>query len=84
MTHNQVTEIFQFLRPNGGWVVSGEDIENAVYDEGIERVTKTEFDAAVVSFANLKENERIAAATAKSNLLAKLGITEDEAKLLLS
>jgi hypothetical protein len=50
-----------------------------------DEITQREADAA--AFAAAKHEEEVAAAeaaTAKAALLAKLGITEDEAKLLLA
>ena len=79
MTHNEIAEIFSYLRPNGGWVLSGNDIENAIYDDGVAPITKAEFDSGILSFKKEQANK----ITAKADLLAKLGITADEAKLLL-
>ena len=61
------------------------------FDAGVEvQLTGAEYDAQIEELWRLnKKSEALAEleakqATAKSALLAKLGITEDEAKLLLS
>lgn len=76
-------QVCEYLRPNGGWVISGDEFEGIQFYEA-EPFTIEEFeaakpltDAAILSRELEKEN-------AKKQLLARLGITEEEAKLLLS
>lgn len=60
---------------------------NVETGEEIEReMTSAEFSQYKLDVANAaqQEAERVAKEAAKAELLAKLGITEDEAKLLLS
>lgn len=76
-------QVLTMLIPDGGWAISGDDYE------GIEFLTcnpisKEEFEAGFAKadeWLTKKEQEQ---AKKKSDLLEKLGITEDEAKLLLS
>jgi hypothetical protein len=76
-------EVLEFLIPNGGWSIVGNDFEGITFHEA-KPITKAQFEAgfALVEAAKLqKENAK---AAEKAALLAKLGITDDEAKLLLS
>ncbi len=59
--------------------------ESTVVPLTAEEIAQREADAAAWAEAEAaKEAEAVAKAAAKADLLAKLGITEDEAKLLLS
>jgi hypothetical protein len=76
-------EVMTMLLPNGGWVIAGNDFESIVYDEGVTPLTKKQFDDAIKTvdaWLAQQEANRVAQKTA---LLEKLGITENEAKLLL-
>jgi hypothetical protein len=77
-------EIIRHLRPNGGYVVYNDELETMIYDDGVEPITKKEFDAAAkIVDAKLAAEEQ-AKSDAKAALLNRLGITADEAALLLS
>jgi len=76
---NKAVEVLNLLIPNGGWILVGEDYEGITFPE-CEPITKAQFEAG---FAQL-EAKAEADVTAKAALLEKLGITADEAKLLLA
>ena len=72
-------EVLAFLRPNGGYVSVGENFEGITFESQCEPFTKAEYEAAFGLIDSIKTE-----ATAKREvLLDKLGITEEEAKLLL-
>lgn len=71
------------LRPTG-WSLVGYDFEDLVYDEGIKPITKSELDAEIKVIENKLKTEAETKASAKTVLLEKLGITAEEAQLLLS
>lgn len=78
------SDVLAMLRPDGGWVIYGDDFDSIIYDEGIEPVSAEEFEsgfAIVDKWLTDLENAKI---QKKNELLDKLGITEEEAKLLLS
>ncbi len=76
-------EVLEMLIPTGGWVIYGDDWEGVQFIEA-EPITKKQFeDGFAVVDARKTEQEAIKIAE-KIALLNKLGITEDEAKLLLS
>ena len=76
-------DIMDYLRPNGGWYMVGDDYEGITIVD-CEPVTKAEFDKALADYPKLLADKAAEAATDKAALLAKLGITADEAKLLLT
>lgn len=77
-------DVLNMIIPNGGWVIYGDDFDSIVYDEGIKPISKKEFEDGFTKYELWRTAEANAKAVEKSALLAKLGITEDEAKLLLS
>jgi len=83
-------EILTMIRPEGGWVARGHDFEGIECVE-CEPVSQEEYNQAILDYPAWKveqENKKAEAenqAKAKRQaLLDKLGITEEEARLLLS
>ena len=76
-------EVLEMLIPEGGWVISGDTYEGIQFLE-CEPITKKDFEAGFAKYDAWKAEQVAAQAAAKSALLDRLGITEDEAKLLLS
>ena len=75
--------VLELLIPQGGWVITGDDFQGIKFLE-CESITKAEFEAGFAQYDAWKAEQEAKAATDKAALLAKLGITADEAKLLLS
>lgn len=81
---SSITEIFWYLRPNGGWAVSGQDFETAQFLD-CEPITKAEYEQAVKDFPKWQveqekqKNEKRLATLAK---LETLGLTVDDLKVL--
>jgi hypothetical protein len=78
----QAYEVLEMLLPDGGWVVYGNDFEGIQFIE-CEPITKQEYLDAFAVCETYKAQKEQEAKTARAALLAKLGITEDEARLLL-
>lgn len=79
----QAAKALEILIPNGGWVIYGDDFDSIIYDEGVTPITQKEFTNAMnIAEQNLL-NEVEAKATARQVILDRLGITEDEARILL-
>ena len=76
-------EVLEMLIPQGGWIISGDDYDSIQFLE-CEPITKAEFEAGFAQYDAWKAEQDSKAAADKAALLAKLGITADEAKLLLS
>jgi hypothetical protein len=75
-------DVLSYLIPTGGWVISGVDYEGIQFIEA-EPITKKQFTDGFAQYDKWKADQDAANATAKAALLARLGITADEAKLLL-
>ena len=76
-------DVLMMLAPNKGWVIYGDDFDSIKWIKG-EPITKTEFEAGFTKVDAWKAEQDAKAASDKAALLTKLGITADEAKLLLS
>jgi len=75
-------EVLSMLIPTGGWVITGNEYEGIQFLE-CEPITKAEFEAGFSQYDAFKAEQDAAKAQAKAALLQRLGITEDEARLLL-
>ena len=75
-------EVLEMLIPQGGWILQGEDYEGIEFLQG-DPITKEQFLAGFAQYDSFKAQKDADKATEKAALLANLGITEDEAKLLL-
>ena len=76
-------EVLEMLIPNGGWIITGNDYEGIKFLE-CEPITKAEFEGGFDDYDAWKAEQDATQAAAKAALLDRLGITADEAKLLLS
>jgi len=76
-------EVLRFLRPAGGYIQIGTDYEGIEFVE-CESFTKKEYQEAFKLVDEAKALEAQDKSNAKKLLLEKLGITEDEAKLLFA
>jgi hypothetical protein len=76
-------EVLNMLLPDGGWYISGNDYEGIQFKE-CEPITKAAFEAGFAQYDAWQAEQDAAKAAQKAALLERLGITADEAKLLLS
>ena len=72
------------LIPTGGWVIYGDDFDSIIYNDGVKPITKKQFTDGFAQYDAWKAQQDATKATAKAALLDRLGITAEEAKLLLS
>lgn len=77
-------EVLSFLRPSGGYVQIGNDYEGITFESQCEPFTKAEYESAFAEYDAWKAEQDAAKAAQKAALLDRLGITAEEAKLLLS
>jgi hypothetical protein len=77
-------EVLEMLCPNVEYVLIGQDFDDIDWLGAKPPITKTQFEAGFAKVDEWQAEQDARQATAKSALLNKLGITEDEAKLLLS
>jgi hypothetical protein len=78
------SDVLMMLIPNGGWVITADDFDSIIYDEGVLPITKKQFDDGFAQFDLWKAERDATRVQAKADLLDRLGITEEQAKLLLS
>lgn len=79
----KANEVLAMLIPQGGYVAYGDAFEDIQFLE-CKPITKAQFEAGFSAVDAWKAEQDAKAAADKAALLAKLGITADEAKLLLS
>ena len=79
----KVTEVLTMLIPNGGWAITGDEYEGIQFLE-CESITKAQFEAGIAQYDAWKAEQDSKAAADKAALLAKLGLTANELKTLLS
>ena len=79
----RVGDVLNMLIPSGAWVQVGDTYEGIEFLSDV-TITKAEYEAGFAKYDAMKAEAQAQAATDKAALLAKLGITADEAKLLLS
>ncbi len=77
------SEVLNMLIPNGGWAISGNDYSGITFLE-CDPITEDEFLAGFAKVDKFKADQLKAQESAKAALLEKLGITAEEAILLLS
>ena len=69
--------------PDSVWELSGDEYENLIWKSGDEKPTQKQLDDLAPIVKADKAKADADKASARTALLAKLGITADEAKLLL-
>jgi hypothetical protein len=77
-------DVMYFLCPQGGWVTRGQEYEGIEWTDGKPLISKEEFEAGWIAYQAAQIAEAEAKAAQKAALLDRLGITEEEAKLLLA
>jgi hypothetical protein len=75
-------DVLQMLIPTGGWAITGDKWEGVQFLEA-EPITKEQFEAGFAQYDTWKAEQDAAKAHERAALLERLGITEDEAALLL-
>ena len=78
------TDVLSMLCPAGGWIIYNDDFDTIIWVDDRPRCTKKQFTDGFAQYDAWKADQDAAQANAKAALLDRLGITADEAKLLLS
>ena len=79
----RINEVLNLLIPQGGYIATGEDYEGIEFLE-CKPITKKELEAGFAKYDAWKAEQDAQAAADKTALLAKLGISSDDLKTLLS
>ena len=75
-------EVMELLRPNHQWTISGEDFESITFfDDG--SITEKEFQDGFAKVEAAKSKAASELSAAKQLILDRLGLTAEEAALLL-
>jgi len=80
MTHG--ADVLGMLIPQGGWIMTGDDYEGIEFLE-CDPITKAEYLDGFAAFEAHKAEQDAKRAIDKAALLERLGITAEEAALLL-
>lgn len=75
-------DVLRMLLPDGGWAISGENYEGITFIEA-KPITKAAFEAGFAKYDAWKAEQDLSKANAKAAILSRLGITAEEAALLL-
>jgi len=78
------SEVMTHFFPNGGYYIQGDDFSTVFYDEGVTPITKKQFDDTFKIIDSIKFQKESEKAAMKTAILDRLGLTAEEAKLLLS
>ena len=76
-------DVLAMLCPNTEWVIRGGDFDSIEWIKG-EKITKAQFEAGFAQYDAWKAEQYATKAADKAALLAKLGMSEDDLKTLLS
>lgn len=76
-------DVLSMLIPTGGWVIVGDDFDSIRYDEGVTPITKKQFDDGFAAYDAWKTAKEADDKNRRNALLTRLGITAEEANLLL-
>lgn len=76
-------DVLSMLIPTGGWVIVGDDFEGITFIEA-KPITKNEFLKGFESVDSWLEAKQNKIASDRQKVLEMLGITEEQARLLLS
>ncbi len=77
------SEVLSMLCPAGGWIISGDDFDSITWVDDRPRCTKAQFEAGFAEYDAWKAEQDATKATQRQALLNRLGVTEEEAQLLL-
>lgn len=84
MTNTEISEALLNLCPNKEWTLSGDNYADLVWLSEGKAPTLAAVEAEIATLPAKKAQAAANKAAAKAALLTQLGITEDQAKLLLS
>jgi hypothetical protein len=77
-------EVLEMLCPNVEWYLKGQEFDDIDWLGKKAPITKEQYEAGFAQYDVWQAEQDVAKANAKSALLERLGITADEAKLLLA
>lgn len=82
MELNKGKEVMEYLRPNGGWVIYGDDFNSIQYFDDCEPIPAKLFADTLADIENIVATKEADKAASKEAILERLGLTPEEAKLI--
>ena len=79
----KASKALEILRPNGGWAIVADDFNSIVYDEGVEPITKKQFDDTLKIAEKTYLAEIESKTAARQAIADRLGLTANELQVLL-
>ena len=76
-------KVLEMLIPEGGYIITGDNYEGIQFLE-CEPISKAEFEAGFAQYDAWKTEQESTKATQRQAILDRLGLTSEEANLLLS
>jgi hypothetical protein len=76
-------DVLSMLIPEGGWIIYGDDFDSIIYVEGAKTITQKQFTDGFAKYDDWKTKQAQIKTNARQSILDRLGITADEAVLLL-
>jgi len=79
---NKSAEVLQMLIPEGGWVITGDTYEGIEFVT-CKPITEKQFLDGFAQYEIWKNNQEAEKKAQRDSILERLGLTADEAKLLI-
>jgi glycogen synthase len=76
-------QVLTMLCPNVEFTITGDDWDSIIWNSGTAPITKKQFEDGFAQYDAWKAEKDAAKAAQKAALLERLGITQEEANLLL-
>lgn len=76
-------DVLNMLLPNGKFIITGNDYDSIIWFDD-NKISKNEFEAGFEQYDGWLQNQLQSQKATKQAILDRLGITDNEAKLLLS
>jgi hypothetical protein len=77
------SDVLNHLIPTGGWTMTESDFDSIVYDKGVTPISKKQFDDTLKIIDQINQDKVQTKATARAAILDRLGLTAEEAAILL-
>jgi hypothetical protein len=84
MTNLEIVKALISLKPNAEWTISGDNYENLIWLSNGKPPTLAEIEAEIALLPAKESAVLVTKNAEKAALLERLGISDDEAKLLFS
>jgi hypothetical protein len=84
MSNDLIVKALIALGHTSGWALTGETLDGLVFDDETKKPTKIAIEDMIASLPAIEAEKAATAAAEKQAILNRLGITAEEAKIILS